>query len=204
MKAILNWLAAAASLIGLFLTLQPVSGSLTPWQGSIVFLIIIVFSIAAIRDISEERRRAAKTYSDSTAINNYMYAMLRDSGRCEICSRDASWITDKRIYALLLNKAKRGELTFLVHKSTQELTALKNVGAEIIEYGSFGFAPITRFTVVNAGNPPSSYVAIGRRKPNELHTIEELDSSHPTYSMALDLIRSIKTANDNFKKNKKA
>ena len=101
---------------------------------------------------------------------------------------------------LLENKAKRGELTFLVHKSTPELQALANLGAEVIVYGPLGFEPVTRFTVANAGNPASSYVAIGRQKPNERHTIEELDSSHPTYSMALDLIRSIKAANDQFKK----
>jgi len=201
MKAILNWLAAAASLVGLFFTLQPASGALTLWQISFLILVILVFGIAAIRDICEERRRATKTYRNSTAINNYMFAMLQNSGRCEICSRDASWIADKRIYALLEGKAKRGELTFLVHKSTPELAALHKVGAEIIEYSALGFEPITRFTVVNAGNHASSYVAIGRQKPNEPHTIEELDSSHPTYSMALDLIRSIKIANDNFKKN---
>lgn len=201
MRALLNWLAAAASLIGLFFTLRPASGSLLPWQIAFLILIMLVFGIAAICDIREERRRAAKTYRNPAAINKYMFVMLRDSGRCEICSRDASWITDKGIYELLEGKAKRDELTFLVHKTTPELDALQNMGAEIIEYGSLGFEPITRFTIVNAGNTPSSYVAIGRQKPNEPHTIEELDVSHPTYSMAQDLIRSIKIANDNFEKN---
>lgn len=203
MKAFLNWAAAAASLIGLYFTLRPVSGSLT--QSQIIFLlcVILVFGFAAIRDIREERKKAAKTYQDAAAINNYMYAMLRDSGHCEICSRDASWIIESRIYTLLAEKAKRGELTFLVHKRTQKLIDLQNMGAEIIEYGSLGFEPMTRFTVVNAGNHLASYVAIGRRKPNELHTIEELDSSHPTYSMARDLIRVVKIADDNFKKNQK-
>jgi hypothetical protein len=201
MRALLNWLAAAASLIGLFFTLKPISGTLTLGQTACVLLIILVFSIVAIRDIREERRRAAKTYSNPIAINNYMFSMLRGSGRCEICSRDASWIADGRIYALLKEKAKRRELTFLVHNITVELMALQNMGAEIIEYAPLGFEPITRFTVVNAGNHASSYVAIGRRNPSGLHEIEELDSSHPTYSMAIDLIRSIKTANDNFKKN---
>lgn len=98
-------------------------------------------------------------------------------------------------------KAGRGELIFLIHKVTPALAILQNAGAEIIEYGSLGFQPFTRFTVVNAGNYASSYVAIGRQKPNEPHTIEELDSSHPTYNLALDLIMSIKIANDNLKKN---
>lgn len=198
MKTLLNWLAATASLVGLFFTLRP-SGALTSWQIVFLLLVIFVFGIAAIRDIHEERKRASKTYRNSTAINNYMFTMLRDSGRCEICSRDASWITDQRIYSLLEGKARRGELTFLVHKSTPELAALQSAGAEIIEYGALGFEPITRFTIVNADNRASSYIAIGRKKPNEQHTIEELDSSHPTYSMALDLIHSVKIANDNFK-----
>jgi len=201
MKALLNWVAAAASLVGLFFTLRPAEGTLTAWQVAFLLLVVAVFGAAAIRDIRDERRRSAKTYPNPSAINDYMFAMLRNSGRCEICSRDASWITDKRIYAVLEGKAQRGELIFLVLKCTRELSKLQALGAEIIEYGVLGFEPITRFTVVNAGNKASSYVAIGRQKPNEPHTIEELDSSHPTYSMAHDLIRSIKTANDNFKKN---
>ena len=200
MKSLLNWLAAAASLVGLFFTLQPPSGTLTPWQITFLTFVIAVFSFAAFRDIAEERRRAAKFYSSQAAINDYMYTMLRDSGRCEICSRDASWIRERRIYELLEGKARRGELTFLVHKSTAELEALATLGAEIIVYGPIGFEPVTRFTVANAGNHASSYVAIGRQKPNEPHTIEELDSSHPTYTMALDLIRSIRAAHDQSKK----
>lgn len=199
MKALLNWSAAAASLIGLFFTLRPVSAELTPWQIIFVFSIVLVFGIAAFRDICAERRRGAKTYRNTVAINNYMFDMLKNSGRCEICSRDASWISDTRIYELLKDKAKLGELIFLIHRITPKMAALRDLGAELIEYGPLGFEPITRFTVVNAGNYASSYLAIGRKKPNEDHTIEELDSSHPTYSLALDLIRSVKIANDNFK-----
>ena len=201
MKSLLNWLAAAASLLGLYFTLRPASDTLTAWQNAILLVVTLVFVFAALHDLYEERRRAAKRYKNSAAINKYMHAMLRDSGCCEICSRDASWISEEHIYALLEGKAKRGELTFLVHKTTPELQALASLGAEVIVYGPLGFDPVTRFTVANAGNHASSYVAIGRRKPNEPHTIEELDSSHPTYSMALDLIRSIRAANDQFKKN---
>jgi len=200
MKSLLNWLAAAASLLGLFFTLRPPAGELTPLQIAFLLAVAVVFGFAAFRDVRDERRRAAKTYKTQVEINNYMHAMLRNSGRCEICSRDASWINDQRIYTLLEGKAKRGELTFLVHKSTPELEALAGLGAEVIVYGPLGFDPVTRFTVANSGNQASSYVAIGRRKPNEPHTIEELDSSHPTYSMALDLIRSIRAANDQLKK----
>ncbi len=169
-------------------------------QIGFVFLVVIVFGAAAITDVHEERKRAAKSYKDTAAINNYMYEMLRNSGKCEICSRDASWISEKRIYSLLEDKARRGELTFLVHHSTARLQSLVGLGAEVIEYGAFGFEPVTRFTVVNSGNQASSYVAIGRQKPKESHIIEELDSSHPTYSLARDLIRSIRAANDQFKK----
>lgn len=199
MKFLLNWLAAAASLAGLFLTLRPPTGSLTIFQAATLVAIVLIFGTAAIRDIRDERKRSAKTYKNQPQINEYMYALLRDSGRCEICSRDASWISDQRIYTLLQNKAKRGELTFLVHKSTPELQRLAELGAELIVYGPLGFDPVTRFTVANSGNQVSSYVAVGRKKPNEPHTIEELDSSHPTYSMAIDLIRSIRAAHAQLK-----
>ena len=200
MKSLLNWLAAAASLAGLFFTLRPPAGELTSLQLLFLVLLAVVFGYAALRDIRDERKRTAKTYRSQAKINDYMHTMLLSSGRCDICSRDASWISDHRIYALLEGKAKRGELTFLVHKSTPQLEALARIGAEVIVYGSLGFDPVTRFTVANSGNQASAYVAIGRKKPNESHTIEELDSSHPTYSMALDLIRSIKAANDQLKK----
>ncbi|HHA2973340.1 TPA: hypothetical protein ACOFD8_004450 [Stenotrophomonas maltophilia] len=200
MRSILSWLAAAASLIGLFFTLRPVRGDYSPGQILIIFLILLVFVWAAVADLMEARRRAAKKYKSQEKINNYMHEMLKGAGRCEICSRDASWISDERIYSLLKGKASRGELTFLVHHSTKEVAGLGALGAEVIEYGVLGFEPVTRFTVVNAGNMVSSYVAVGRKKPNEPHIIEELDSSHPTYSMAQDLVRSIRAANDQFKK----
>ena len=200
MKSLLNWLAAAASLAGLFLTLRPPVGTLTTFQVVTLALIALIFGAAAFLDLRDERRRAAKTYKNQPQINDYMHALLRDSGRCEICSRDASWIAEQRIYTLLEGKAKRGELAFLVHKSTPELERLAELGAELIVYGSLGFDPVTRFTVANSGNQASAYVAIGRKKPNELHTIEELDSLHPTYSMAVDLIRSIRAAHAQSKK----
>lgn len=194
MKSILNWLAAAASLIGLFFTLRPPHGSLTQGQVAFVALTVLVFGLAALKDIRDEQKRSAKKYRNTAEINAYMYAMLQNSGKCEICSRDASWISERRIYLLLEDKASRRELTFLVHQTTPEIQALATRGAEVIVYGALGFDPVTRFTVVNAGNPTSSYVAIGRKKPNEPHVIEELDSGHPTYSMARDLIRSIRAA----------
>lgn len=202
MRPVLNWLAAAASLIGLFFTLRPVAGTLSSTQIEFIVIIVVVFGAAAFVDIREERRRAAKRYKDSTAINGYMYRMLRDSGNCEICSRDASWVSEEKVYSVLKDKACRGELTFLVHYSTEKLNALATLGAEIIEYGPLGLDPVTRFTIVNAGNIASSYVAVGRQKPNESHIIEEFDSSDPTYSMAQDLVRSIRVANDQYKKSK--
>ncbi|MEN5160017.1 hypothetical protein [Achromobacter spanius] len=203
MKSLLNWLAAAASLIGLFFTLRPLGGDgdLTSTQVIVVSFIVFVFGIAALSEIRKERQRSGKKYRSAAKINSYMRKMLLNSGRCEICSRDASWIADKRIFPLLKEKATRGELTFLVHHSTPELKNLATIGAEVIEYGTVGFDPVTRFTVVNAGNPASSYVAVGRRKPNEPHIIEELDASHPTYSMARDLIRFIRSAHDQSTKN---
>lgn len=195
MKSILNWSAAAASLIGLFFTLYPATETLTPWKVTFLVIIVLVFLFFAVIDIKAERKNSAKSYKKDQDINNYMFNMLKNSGKCEICSRDASWISDKKINRLLIEKANNNELTFLVHEITDALKTLKQQGATVIEYGALGFDPIARFTVVNSGNHASSYVAIGRRKPNEPHVIEEMDSSHPTYSMAVDLIRIIKIAN---------
>ena len=70
-------------------------------QIGFVILIVVVFGSAAGADIRNERRRAAKKYESAADINAYMLNMLSNGGRCEICSRDASWIADKRIFALL-------------------------------------------------------------------------------------------------------
>lgn len=201
MNYIVNWSAAAASLIGLFITLKPRDSELSAFQLGVIVLIVVVCVVVAFIDIRDARKRAAKKYKHTKDINDYMFAMLLNSGNCEICSRDASWISEKRIYGLLQSKASRRELTFLVHKASREVEELAKKGAEVIEYGALGYDPVTRFTVVNAGNQASSYVAIGHKKPNEPHTIEEFDSSHPTYSMARDLIRSIRVARDQFAKN---
>lgn len=199
MKSLINWLAAAASIVGLYLTIIP-KQPLTQWQLFFLAIIAIVFVIAALIDLRDERKKLPKKYKSKDKINDYMYNMLKKSGACEICSRDASWIKDERIYPLLVEKSKNRELKFYVHTKTDKVNSLEANGAEVVEYGKFGFDPFTRFTIVNSGNYASSYVAIGKQKPNELHTIEELDSSHPTYSMAKDLIQSIRATNDNFKK----
>jgi uncharacterized membrane protein len=62
MRPILNWLAAAASLIGLFFTLRPPNGELSNAQIGFVGLILLIFGLAAAADIRSERRRAAKRY----------------------------------------------------------------------------------------------------------------------------------------------
>jgi hypothetical protein len=198
MKSIVNWLVAAASFIGLFFTVKP-QQPLNIWQIFFLAIAVVVFGIAAIKDIIDERKKLPKKYKSKDKINNYMFKMLKTSGACEICSRDASWIVDERINPLLIEKSSKQELKIYVHTKTDEVNALAECGAEVIEYGKFGFEPFTRFTIVNSGNNASSYVAIGKQKPNEPHIIEELDSSHPTFSMAKDLIQSINVANDNFK-----
>ncbi len=196
MKPFLHWIAAAASLLGLFFTLRPNTNEFSAVQIICLIIIIFIFGTAALSDLKEWHKYSIKKYSTSNKINNYMYAMLKKSGACEICSRDASWVVEERIMTLLEKKARRHELTFLVQQKTKSLESLENLGAEIIEYGKLGFEPFTRFTIVNAGNKNSSYIAIGRQKPNDAHEIEELDSSSSTFLIAVDLIRSIRIAND--------
>lgn len=196
MKPLLHWIAAAASLIGLFFTLKSPATDLSTIQITCLIAIVFVFGTAALSDLKEWHRHSKKKYSSNEKVNDYMYRMLKKSGACEICSRDASWISEKQILELLMIKAKNHELTFLVHKKTRDLELLQQHGAEIIEYGKLGFDPLTRFTIVNANNINSSYIAIGSQKPKDSHMIEELDSSNPIYSMAVDLIRAIRVAND--------
>jgi hypothetical protein len=198
-KTSLNWGAAAASMLGLFFTLRP-PGAMTNIQITVTVIILIIFGAAAIKDIKDEMKRSVKEYRSIGEINEYMHQMLKNCGACEICSRDASWIDEKRIFSVLKSKSKKGELTLLVHKKSNKVIALEEKGAIVFEYGTLGFDPLTRFTIVNAGNSTTSYVAIGRRKLNEPHTIEEFDVSHPAYSMAADLIRLIKISHDSFKK----
>lgn len=196
MKPFLNWAAALASIIGLFFTLKPNFSEFSAWQIVGLTIAILIFIGAALSDLKDTYRLSKKKYPNKKKINNYMHSMLKTAGACEICSRDASWILEDRIMKLLEDKARRGELTFLVHQKTEELKKLETLGAKVIDYGKLGFDPLTRFTIVNANNKNSSYVAIGQQRPNESHIIEELDSSNPTFSIAVDLINSIKAAYD--------
>jgi hypothetical protein len=72
MKFLLNWLAAAASLLGLYFTLLPPTGELSLRQIIIILVILIVFGVAAFRDIRDELRRSAKSYKSSAEINKYL------------------------------------------------------------------------------------------------------------------------------------
>ena len=93
MKSIINWLAAAATFVGLYLTVKP-QQPLTHWQIFFIAIIVFVFVIAAFLDIRNERNSLPKKYKSKAKINNYMYNMLKTGGACEICSRDASWIKE--------------------------------------------------------------------------------------------------------------
>lgn len=196
LKSIINWLSAYASFAGLYFAVKP-EQSLTKWQLFFLAILTVVFIRASLVDLWNEKKSLPKKYQSKTEIINYMYNMLKKCGVCEICSRDASWITDSKIYNLLIEKSKKKELKLYVHTKTKNVNDLEKNGAEVIDYGKFGFDPLTRFTIVNSGNHACSYVAIGKQKPNEPHIIEELDSSHPTYSMAKDLIQSINVAAKN-------
>ncbi|ASJ76207.1 hypothetical protein [Granulosicoccus antarcticus] len=193
MAYVLSWLSAVASFIGLGVALQTPIENLSGWKLVLLIVVILVFGISAIYDAWKNYKSKPKKYRNEKKINEYMYSILADGGRCEICSRDASWIEDDKIFDMLKNKASRGELVFFLHQKTDKIMQLTELGADLYIYGDQKFEPLTRFTIVNSGNRASSFLAIGRKKPNEPHVIEELDSSHPTYSLALDLLSTIKT-----------
>jgi hypothetical protein len=115
-----------------------------------------------------------------------MYNWIEKGGRVQIFSRDLSWAQDRKMKAMLREKARKRELCLCLPQSIPLVDELEPAGAEVTLYPELDYIPQSRFTMVNWGRMDQR-VAIGRLV-DDAHVIEELSNKDVAYFVAKDLI----------------
>lgn len=86
-------------------------------------------------------------------IAEYLVKQLKGSGSVAILSKDLTWVKEGgEAEALLVKKARDGELTLFVEEEMPITTRLKSCGADVRVYAAQkrkGFSPKSRFTVLD-------------------------------------------------------
>ncbi len=186
--------SAITSILGLYFTLQPPTAD-QPWWHSLVIAVAIIFSFfLAGREIVNYVRNAPKVYRSSRKIKSYMRKWISSGGRVVIFSRDMSWAGDEATRQILLEKARRDELTVCVERSIPLTDDLRQSGARIVTYEALGHVPRSRFTIVDFDRD-GARVAVGVPVQNR-HVIQEFRSGdHPYFAVAEDLVKFIIASN---------
>jgi hypothetical protein len=191
LRLLVTWLAAAASVFGLLVTLRPVEQALTGPQGAALALLGSVFLLAAYADIRDHLQRQPKKYKTDVEINAYMFRWISRGGRVVIFTRDHTWARDPKIRDLLSSKARRDELAICLPSETTLTRELRSEGAEIIVYPQLAYTPGSRFTIINDGRIADAAVAIGRQVNGE-QVIEEFPIGDPVFAVTKDLVEVLR------------
>ena len=165
------------------------------WWGLALLLISIPFTAVAIFLVFklEQPTRVYRIGAD-TDISNYLYRWIRTGGHVVVCTRDMSWAGEPKMMDLLKRKASSRELTIILPKEVDRSNCLKAKGAEIFAHGNLE-PLVTRFTIVNYGQP-GARVAIGWRS-GDLHLIQEFSAAdeHPAFYLAHNVVNLAKERN---------
>jgi hypothetical protein len=91
----------------------------------------------------------------------------------------------------LLTKARANELIIFMQSATTLSNELELAGAEVHYYGTSGFTPSSRFTIIGAGKN-GSRVAVGSERKGR-HIVYEYDTGeHPITALSDDFIRLLR------------
>ena len=180
--------SACASLLGLYVSLLPVTAERPWWHWFLITFAVLASCCLAITEIVGYLRSAPKTYLSQRKINRYMQRWVSSGGRVVIFSRDMSWAQEGETRAVLLGKARRNELTVCVEHSMPLTDALRDAGATIINYGHLRHIPRSRFTIVDF-EKEGARVAVGAKFKGR-HVIQEFQNGeHPFFGVAEDLVK---------------
>ncbi|MFJ2110304.1 hypothetical protein ACIOHH_37830 [Streptomyces microflavus] len=166
------------------------SGNWELWQTLLVSALTFL-CLASYRQVwSSERRNSPAVVGSGDTIARANYAWLKQPGRMVVLTRDMSWFLDSASNGALKEKAESGELTLLVAVESANVRQLASLGAEIINYGSFGFTPKVRCTILRYGASDSK-ILIHKQKDGKIFFYESIPEDFPDYWLAQDLVDSI-------------
>jgi hypothetical protein len=193
----------AGSLIGI-LSWDRASAGLKTGLAAVVLGFVVVAVVLEISAFLTDRGRGYRTPS---RINRFMHRWISERGKVAIFSNDMSWVSDDvhvrwyervvrwlrrrrsaSISELLLEKARKDELTLCLPRETALSQRLEQEGARVTTYAALKIVPEGRFTIIRYGQQDAE-VAIGR-SVRGVHRIETFaKGEHPAFALAEDLVR---------------
>lgn len=187
------WLAAAASVIGVFYTIGAANKELSLFYGFLIALSAVLYVALFVLDIWDYWKNRIRSYEDESEIKEYLWNWISKGGQVVIFTHDMSWACDEGIKKMLFDKARMAELSIILPKQTALTCDLENAGANIYSYESINYVPQSRFTIIHKDRFDAQ-VAIGRKdKLNGKHIIEEFAlGEHPVFAVANDLVEIVK------------
>lgn len=183
--------ATLGSLVAFILLGQDAADEVPAWRWSLIAVALLAFVVNLSVDWSAYRAATAKRFRASREIRDYMRALLDRGGRSAIFSRDLTWADHSDVKDVLLEKARRGELTIVLPRVVPVATELASAGAALFTYPALDYELRSRFTLVQLGTAAPS-VAVGRPQGEHVYVEEFNERTHPVVTLAEDLHQVLK------------
>lgn len=184
-------LATLGTLIAFILLGYDTGQSIPAWR----WLLIVAAILACIVNLYENwlayRASKARRYRAGREIRDYMRDLLERGGRSAIFSRDLTWAEHSDVKDLLMQKAKRDELTLMLPREVPVARELARAGAQLFTYPGLDYELRSRFTLIQLGTT-GPCVAVGRPQGQEVFVEEFNERSHPVVTLAEDLHQVLK------------
>ncbi|MBX9829802.1 MAG: hypothetical protein K2Y27_33025 [Xanthobacteraceae bacterium] len=189
LSVIVGYLVGYATVLGLYFSL-PAPRPTDWWHIALLTLLGVGFLGLAIWEAWSHLRSSPKKIrlEDKAKINRYMRDWIASGGRTVVFTRDMSWVSEGDTKSMLLEKAKRHELTICVEKMIPVAEELGCAGANVVMYGELGHVPRSRYTIVDFERD-GARVAVGGVIGRH-HIIQEFRiGEHPFFAVAEDLAK---------------
>ena len=164
MKTIITAIGTFASIIGLaFISTIPLWSRILIGFFGLVCLGVLIF------DYYNNDRSNERICHSPGEIKTAMLDLIRTQGKICIMSRDLTWV-DKDVEKQI---AKKGpSITIFVESSTDLTKRLSKSGVIIKLYGSKGFEPTSRFTVIKYPRDPQVAIANTKYSIRKAHSFK--------------------------------
>ncbi len=161
------------------------------WRWGLIVVAVLACAINLREDWLAYKAASAKRYRSGREIRDYMRALLERGGRSAIFSRDLTWADHTDVKDLLMEKARREELTLVLPKAVPLAEDLASAGAALFTYPGLNYELRSRFTLVQLGTSAPS-VAVGKPQGQHVLVEEFNERSHPVVTLAEDLHQVLK------------
>lgn len=188
---LIGFTGSLASLFGLIYLLHAPGTPVSPAQGGLITLALVLALVVVVARIVVYLKTRDICLQGPEEIKEYLYNWISRGQRVAIFSRDLSWVDDARMTQLLRAKAEKQELELCLPRQIPLSDDLKQRGASVYTYPTLDYVPGSRFTIINP-NRQDAQIAIGRTI-GDRHWVKELSAGEDAlFGVANDLLEIVR------------